>query len=55
MRAGLVDELTIHLVPALLGVGVRLFHGDGIAALGLEQIRAIEAPGVTHLVYRRIG
>jgi len=50
-----VDELTIHLVPALLGGGVRLFQGDGIATLGLEQVRVIEAPGVTHLTYRRVG
>jgi len=54
LRAGLVDELTIHLVPALLGDGVRLFDGDGIASLSLEQVRAIEAPGVTHLTYRRV-
>jgi dihydrofolate reductase len=53
--AGLVDELTIHLVPALLGDGVRLFEGDGIATLGFEQVRAVEAPGVTHLTYRRVG
>ena len=53
--AGLVDELTIHLVPALLGGGVRLFEGDGIATLGLEQVRVIEAPAVTHLTYRRVG
>lgn len=55
LSAGLVDELTIHLVPALLGGGVRLFEGDGIATLGLEQVRVIEAPGVTHLTYRRVG
>ena len=55
LSAGLVDELTIHLVPALLGDGVRLFEGDGIATLGLEQVRAVEAPGVTHLTYRRVG
>jgi hypothetical protein len=39
-----VDEITIHLVPALLGGGVRLFDGDGISGLGLEQVRAIQAP-----------
>ncbi len=38
-----------------MSVGVRLFGGDGIAALGLEQIRATEAPGVTHLAYRSVG
>jgi dihydrofolate reductase len=55
MRAGLVDELAVHLVPALLGDGVRLFDGDGIAALGLEQVRVVEAPGVTHLTYRSVA
>jgi dihydrofolate reductase len=55
LQAGLVGELTIHLVPGLLGGGVRLFDGDGIASLGLEQVRAIEAPGVTHLTYRSAG
>ncbi len=53
--ARLVDEIAIHLVPVILGGGVRLFEGDGFAELGLEQVRAIEAPGVTHLTYRRSG
>jgi dihydrofolate reductase len=55
IAAGLVDEIAIHLVPVLLGRGVRLFEGDGIAELSLEQVRAIEAPGVTHVTYRRTG
>jgi dihydrofolate reductase len=50
LAAGLVDELTLHLVPTLLGSGVRLF--DGLPQLALEQTRAVEAPGVTHLTYR---
>jgi dihydrofolate reductase len=52
LRAGLVDELTIHLVPVLLGGGARLFEDLGTADLGLECRRAIAAPGVTHLTYR---
>jgi dihydrofolate reductase len=51
-KAGLIDELTIHLVPALLGGGARLFDDLGTADLGLECVRAIVAPGVTHLTYR---
>src|ERR671911_605756 len=51
LAAGLVDELELHVVPLVLGGGARLF--DGLAAeLRLEQVRAIEAPGVTHLKYR---
>jgi dihydrofolate reductase len=52
LRAGLVDELTIHLVPVLLGGGARLFDDLGTADLGLECVRAIATPGVTHLTYR---
>jgi dihydrofolate reductase len=52
LRAGLLDEMTIHLVPVLLGDGTRLLDDLGEAAVALESVRAIEAPGVTHLTYR---
>ena len=51
LAAGLVDELEIHVVPVLLGVGERLFAGVG-PHVKLEQVRVIEAPGVTHMTYR---
>jgi dihydrofolate reductase len=51
LAAGLVDELELHLVPLVLGGGARLFDGLG-PDLQLEQVRAIEAAGVTHLKYR---
>jgi dihydrofolate reductase len=51
LAAGVVDELEMHVVPALLGGGDRLFDGVG-PELELEQLRAVEAPGVTHLKYR---
>ena len=52
LSAGLVDEVQIHLVPVLLGAGVRLFEGLGDPPPQLEQVRSIAAPGVTHLTYR---
>jgi dihydrofolate reductase len=51
IKAGLVDEIQIHLVPILLGAGRRLFDGLG-NKLTLERTRVIEAPGVTHLRFR---
>ena len=51
LAAGLVDEIELHVVPLLLGGGARLFDGVG-PDVKLEQVRAVEAPGVTHLKYR---
>jgi len=52
LAAGLLDELELHIVPVLLGDGARLFENLGGAGVELEQVRAVEAPGVTHLKYR---
>jgi dihydrofolate reductase len=52
LAAGLLDELELHVVPVLLGDGARLFDNLGAAEVQLEQVRAVEAPGVTHLKYR---
>jgi dihydrofolate reductase len=52
LAAGLVDDLLIHLVPVLLGAGIRLFDGPMLAPVSVEQVSALEAPGVTHLAYR---
>ena len=52
LAAGLIDQMDIHVVPLLLGAGARLFDNLGGAAVELEQVRAVEAPGVTHLRYR---
>jgi dihydrofolate reductase len=52
LRAGLVDEMEIHLAPILLGAGERLF--EGISDLGdLRLVRTVAAPDVTHLKFVR--
>jgi dihydrofolate reductase len=50
LRAGLLDELQVHVVPVLLGGGVRLF--DGGEQANLEITRVVDSPAVTHLRYR---
>jgi dihydrofolate reductase len=50
LAAGLVDEFELHIVPLPLGDGERLL--DNVGRPTLEQVRAIEAPGVTHIKYR---
>ena len=52
LRAGLVDEITVELVPLLLGQGIRFFDHLGEQQIALEQIGLVEAPGVTHLRFR---
>jgi len=53
LKAGLVDEMHINLVPILLGSGERLFAGVGDDLHGLELVRTVAAPKVTHLKYSR--
>jgi dihydrofolate reductase len=55
LKAGLLDELQIHLAPALLGDGVSLFDRLGIDAAGLEAPRVIASPSVTHLRFQMPG
>jgi dihydrofolate reductase len=52
LRAGLVDEMEIHLVPIVLGAGEALFRG--ITELGdLRLVRTVAAPNVTHLKFTK--
>lgn len=53
LAAGLVNEMEITLVPTLFGSGERLFDGVGDDLHGLELVRPVAAPRVTHLKFRR--
>lgn len=54
LKAGLLDEIQIHLVHILLGEGIRLFDPVGVKQIGLEKIKVINSVGVTHLRFRVI-
>lgn len=50
LRAGLVDELHINLVPVIFGEGIRLL--DNLNTINLERLAVVEGNGVTHIKYR---
>jgi len=50
LRAGLVDELFLHIAPVVLGGGRRLL--DGVGYVPLEQVEVVSSPRVTHVRYR---
>src|SRR5918997_313857 len=52
IRAGLIDEISIHLVPVLFGSGIRMFEQLGSEYIQLETVEVIETPEATHLRFR---
>ena len=51
LKAGLLDEMKIHLIPMLLGGGIRLFEGLDPEGIELRKMSAIDTPAATHLYY----
>jgi dihydrofolate reductase len=51
IKAGLLDELQVHLVPIILGEGRRLFDHLPVST-EFEVIRVIDSPTVTHLAFQ---
>jgi dihydrofolate reductase len=52
IAAGLVDEISIHLVPVLFGDGTRMFEHLGGEHIQLETAGVIGTPAATHLRFR---
>jgi dihydrofolate reductase len=49
LKAHLLDEMHIHMVPILLGGGIRLFEGLDPEGIELRMLSSIQTPGATHL------
>jgi dihydrofolate reductase len=52
LKAGVIDELDLHIVPVLLGGGARLFDNTDGRQAAYECIRIINSPSVSHYKYR---
>jgi dihydrofolate reductase len=50
LRAGLIDELQIHLAPVVFGAGTRMF--EDIGRLDLEPVETVRTERATHLRFR---
>ena len=52
LAAGLVDEISIHLVPVLFGSGTPMFQPLDLGHVQLELLDTVESQLATHLRYR---
>jgi dihydrofolate reductase len=48
LKAGLLDEMQIHLIPILFGDGIQLFEGLDPEGIELRKVSSIDTPGATH-------
>jgi dihydrofolate reductase len=55
IAAGLVDEISIHLVPVLLGSGTRMFEHLDIGHVPLEPVEVIDSSLAVHLRLRVVN
>ena len=55
IAAGLVDELSLHVVPVLFGAGTRMFENLGDGHITLEPLATIQTTQATHLRLRIAG
>jgi riboflavin biosynthesis pyrimidine reductase len=59
IKLGLLDELELHIVPVILGDGMRLLSPelglDGTEGIELTPVRVLAAPDVTHIRYTVTG
>ncbi|WP_406729146.1 dihydrofolate reductase family protein [Streptomyces sp. GD-15H] len=55
LAAGLVDEISIHLVPVLFGSGLRLFEQLEGKHIQLETSEVLQTGSAMHLLWRVLG
>lgn len=55
LKAGLLEQMQIHLIPVLLGGGVRLFEDLDPEGIELRRTSSIETPSATHFRFEVVG
>jgi dihydrofolate reductase len=51
IKAGLIEELHLHIAPILLMKGRRLFENTGTETLELIKGAVTETPGALHTIF----
>jgi dihydrofolate reductase len=52
LKRGLIDEVSIHLVPVVFGSGTRLFEGLDSEHISLEILEVIQTAEAIHMRFR---
>ena len=52
LKRGLIDEISLHVVPLLFGSGTRLFEGLDGEHISLEKIDVTQTPEAIHMRFR---
>jgi dihydrofolate reductase len=52
IEEGLLDEILVHVVPVLLGDGIRFFTSEGTRPIKLEKLDVAESGQLTDLRFR---
>src|SRR5688500_8004137 len=52
LKAGLLDEMQIDIIPILLGGGIGLFEGLDPEGVEVRKTSSIDTPGATHFRYQ---
>ena len=52
LKAGLIDEIDMDVMPVLLGAGLRLFEHLGTEPIELETTEVSQSDGLIHLRFR---
>ncbi len=59
IKLGLLDEMELHIVPVILGAGMRLLGPEidlaTMEGIELTPARVIATPDVTHIRYKVVG